>query len=373
MNSDSFQNNKVLYIGGFELPDRNAAAQRVVGIAKALRELQYEVLFLNSLKNADVKEQVSKRYFGFECYEYQRESEFDYLVTAKTVLSKIKQIRPNIIFAYNYPAVALNKIRKYCIKNNIRCYADATEWYQAFGENVIYRLIKNIDTSYRMKIVQKRLDGVITISRFLYEYYKDCVNSVTIPPTVDITEEKWNLTVQKIEGGISFVYAGSPSAQKEELDLIVSAIENMPSDYNILLNIVGVSEDQFIHIYSWKDKLSERIKFWGRVEHKKVIEIVKRSNWSIIIRANNLVVRAGFPTKLVESISCGTPVVSNSFSNVLDYLDETNSIVVQEISNIPKALEKACKTILRVDRNVFDYHQYINELQQLLSNRMSVR
>ena len=29
----------VLYIGGFELPDKNAAAQRVVGIAKSLRDL----------------------------------------------------------------------------------------------------------------------------------------------------------------------------------------------------------------------------------------------------------------------------------------------------------------------------------------------
>lgn len=36
---------RVLYIGGFELPDKNAAAQRVLSIGKAYRLLGYDVLF----------------------------------------------------------------------------------------------------------------------------------------------------------------------------------------------------------------------------------------------------------------------------------------------------------------------------------------
>ena len=42
---------KILYIGGFELPDKNAAAQRVVANAKALKKIGYEVLFLGVTKN----------------------------------------------------------------------------------------------------------------------------------------------------------------------------------------------------------------------------------------------------------------------------------------------------------------------------------
>lgn len=39
---------RILYIDGFELPDRNAAGQRVVGIAKGFRPLGNEtVLLLN--------------------------------------------------------------------------------------------------------------------------------------------------------------------------------------------------------------------------------------------------------------------------------------------------------------------------------------
>lgn len=36
----------IIYVGGFELPDKNAAAQRVLSIAKILRELGYDVIFL---------------------------------------------------------------------------------------------------------------------------------------------------------------------------------------------------------------------------------------------------------------------------------------------------------------------------------------
>lgn len=58
---------KILYVGGFQLPDKNAAAQRVVNIAKALRDLGHEVIFLHNVK--DVKKAVWKIYYGFRCYE----------------------------------------------------------------------------------------------------------------------------------------------------------------------------------------------------------------------------------------------------------------------------------------------------------------
>ena len=42
---------RILYIGGFELPDKNAAAHRVLAIAKALRDGGIEVIFLGVSKS----------------------------------------------------------------------------------------------------------------------------------------------------------------------------------------------------------------------------------------------------------------------------------------------------------------------------------
>ena len=356
---------RILYIGGFELPDKNAAAQRVVGIAKGFRALGHEVVFLNSLKKYEGDTPRETEYFGFKCYEYQREGTKDYLLTANTALSMIEKVKPDAIVAYNYPAVALERIRKYCKRNNLKCYADATEWYQAVGENVIYRVIKNLDTAFRMRIVQKRLDGVIAISRFLYDYYKDSVKTVLIPPTVDLDDEKWNIDAPKQEGIVSFVYAGVPIALKEKLDTIVSAIEKVSQEQKVVLNVVGVTEQQFVEMYGWTGKVPDAVKFWGRVEHKRVIELVKQSSWAIILRDNNKVVKAGFPTKLVEAISCGTPVIINEFSNVFEFLDDHNSVRITDMKQLVMYLNEAVSKKPSVSTSIFDYHRYVGELEKL--------
>ncbi len=273
----------VLYIGGFELPDKNAAAQRVIGIAKGLRELQYEVIFLNSVKNLDNSRVTEKQYFEFKCYEYKRECEKDYLITGKTALSYIADIKPNIVIAYNYPGIALEKIRKKCKKAGIKVYADTTEWYKIRRCSFLYKLIKTIDTEYRMRIVQKRMDGVIAISRFLYNYYRSFTHTVLIPPTVDIKDEKWVVKGNKRKDCLSFVYAGSPSAQKERLDLIVEAINKLHIDQTVIFNVIGINKEQFIKMYSWKQPISNNVVFHGWLGHEKTIEIIKQSDWNIIL------------------------------------------------------------------------------------------
>ncbi len=354
----------VLYIGGFELPDKNAAAQRVVGIAKGLREIGYKVVFLNSLKGRDNIGINKKKYFGFQCYEYGREKEFDYLFSGKITKKFISKLNPDIVVAYNYPGFSLEKIRRHCNKKGIKCYADVTEWYQANCGNIIYRLVKNLDSFYRMKIVQKRLDGVITISRFLFDYYSRAVKTVLVPPTVDITDKKWEKEKLDNSKKTIFVYAGSPSSQKEKIDYVVQSFRDMQGD-NKIIKIVGIDENQFREIYNWKKTIPSSVKFMDRVNHEEAIKIVKDSDWAIIFRENNKVVKAGFPTKVVEAVTCGTAVIANPFSNILDYLDNTNSLIVNDESKLKDAIKKACKDKKSFDNTIFDYRNFLDEIKEL--------
>src|SRR3546814_2045898 len=87
---------------------------------------------------------------------------------------------------------------------------------------------KKIDTYLRMKILHPKLDGIIAISRFLYDYYrsKHC-NVVEIPPLIDAEESKWNNSFCFHEGRYELVYAGTPfalkkvSLAKDRLDRII--------------------------------------------------------------------------------------------------------------------------------------------------------
>lgn len=357
---------KVLYIGGFELPDKNAAAQRVIGIAKSLREAGHEVRFVNALKEY-AREPHDTEYFGFSTFEYKREGDKDYLFGAHKAISIIQKEKPNAVIAYNYPAVALNRIRKYCQANNIKCIADVTEWPKPVGGSIVYRIIKELDTAYRMRYVQKHVDSVVAISRFLYDYYREKVPTVLIPPTVDISDDKWNVGVEKKTEVTSFAYAGSPSALKEKLDVIVRAIIECGKTERIVFNVVGITKNQFVQMYSWAGDLPKEIVFWGRIPHTDVIRIVRESSWSIILRDNNIVVKAGFPTKLVESISCGTPVIVNRFSNVTDYLTKNNSLLINSKEEIEEAIKTACKYTPIVDRERFDYRRYTSIIHEAVS------
>lgn len=61
------EKSKILYIGGFELPDKNAAAHRVLNNGKALEKLGYKVVFIDVNKELDSKN-IEMNIKGFERY-----------------------------------------------------------------------------------------------------------------------------------------------------------------------------------------------------------------------------------------------------------------------------------------------------------------
>lgn len=353
----------ILYIGCFELPDRNAAAQRVIGNAKAMRDIGYDVLFLNALEKMESAEKRKVEYYGFTCYEMKRINKVDHILFGFQAISAIKSIKPNAVIAYNYPAIAMSNIMLYCKINSIKCYADITEWYMPSG-NLYHKTVRAVDVYLRMKRVSPKSDGIIAISRYLYDYYKDKTKTILIPPLVDITEEKWIHLKDTAYGTTSFIYAGSPDSIKERLDIIIESFNQIAKEKSARLHIVGITENEFRKEYKWTDEVDRNVIFWGRVTHKKAIALVSNADWAIVIRDRNLVTTAGFPTKVAEAISCGIPILANNFSNIFEYLNSDNSIQT-ELNNIKESMLKACDKRITPDKTLFDYHRYTFIFQEL--------
>jgi len=308
---------------------------------------------------------VWKDYFGFKCYELPKRSRFKHLTDINDVKNLVKLHGITAVIAYNYPAYALNKLIRFCRKNSLRCYADVTEW-PVTQRGVVRVVARTLDTAWRMRILHKKMDGIIVISEFLFQYYRDTVRTVKIPPTVDLSDVKWTKKVESLtKTDITFIYAGSPSAQKECLDIIVQAIEDVRKKRDVSLKVVGITQRQYESIYS-KKYTGTAVTFMGHMPHKDTILEITQADWSIIIRENNRVVQAGFPTKLAESIACGTPVLVNKFSNIDDYLDEDNSIHC-EMNSVSDAIKRTCNVVMNVDRSRFDYRNYLDEIEELMT------
>ena len=72
-------------------------------------------------------------------------------------------------------------------------------------------------------------------------------------------------------------------------------------------------------------KLSENIIFHGKKTHTEIIKNIQESDFTIFLRNIERLVEAGFPSKFSESMSYGTPVISNMISNIEDYAVENKN------------------------------------------------
>ena len=69
---------------------------------------------------------------------------------------------------------------------------------------------------------------------------------------------------------------------------------------------------------------------------------------------------AGFPTKIAESITLGTPVITSNTSDISKYISDGKDGFILDIENINIAIEKVIsifklekKSIIEIKKNVF--------------------
>ena len=328
-------NGTILYIGGFELPDKNAAAHRVVNNGKILKEFGYHVVFIDIDRSLEYTSKTScdrKEINGVEYWSrpypktYKQWSQYlfniDFFIEVICKYSDIKAV-----ICYNYQAIALMKIKKYCNKNNIKILADCTEWYSTKGNNIIFKLVKGFDSFLRMRVIHKQLDGLIVISHYLENYYAKQGYIVRIPPLVDLSEDIWEReTPQSGVTKVRLVYAGNPGKNKDNLNCVIEILYQLKDLSDYIFYIVGITKEEYLkdnpkQLYII-NKLNANIEFKGKVSHTESLNYIKKADFSVLVRANTRVTKAGFPTKLVESITCGTPVITTKTGDIEEYIAE---------------------------------------------------
>lgn len=354
------------------MPNKNAAAQRVLSVAKALREVDFSTEFYGVTKDDDYSGIIDG--FSYEAISYPN-STAAWIKYAKgdNINSYIESKSPDFVITYNYPAIAQEKIIRYCHKRGIKVVGDITEWYMPTS------LVKKLDTFIRMRISNKHLDGVIAISSYLATYYSG-QKLIQLPPFVDIKEKKWQQEGNVVlPDKIKLIYAGRPSLTKDRLDYIVKGISDVSSNI-FVLNVVGVTKEQYISIYGNDRNLDiVNVIFHGVLPHTETIKLLSESDFQIFFRPNIRVNYAGFPTKFVESMTAGVPVIMNRISNVEDFLidgkngfmspspsEEDIRKVLERVSKLSRGDIQAIKST--IDRNFFDYHRYIENLSSFMNS-----
>lgn len=365
----------ILYLGGFELPDKNAAAQRVMANAKLLREMGFEVSFIGISKDIDNAPRIVE---GFSSIPVPYPSGIKQWVHQIMTFVDTKEIidrRPDYVILYNFPSIASLRILNACHKHGIGVIHDLTEWEIAEGWSP-RNVIRKLDINLRMRYCMKKMDGVIAISRYLYDYYKDDTNVILVPPTVDLKNPKFcrKRELESSDKITKLVYAGSTglAATKDRLDYIIKEVNLFP---NIRLDIVGQTKEQFQAVFGNTVDIADNIVFHGCVSHTEAVRFVCEADFQMLIRENTLKNTAGFPTKFVESMSCCTPLIATLTSNIGDYLhDGVNGFIVSDEHPLGEVLKKAASLssaeIIKMKEACksfegFDYRSYKEEFSKI--------
>lgn len=380
----------VLYIGAFQLPDKNAAAHRVIANGKLLRELGYNVVYIGFDEQGEEEDlcKTKSEWQGFVYYKAKLpvglSGQLKYLGSisgVEKVISRELNTPPQIIIAYNYPFWALYRLKKFSRQNDIRLLADCTEWYDNPQGNIVYRAIKKVDMYFRIHRIQPRLDGVIVISKYLKNYYLSKGSRVLLlPPLIDSKEEKWFRRNDDVESDVSgrlrLVYAGSPGrGNKDRLDRVLEALYEikLTGIQGFHLYIIGLTEKEFLQWFQVDvpvEEIRRFTSFRGRMSHQDSLEEIKRADYFIFLREQTLGNTAGFPTKFVEAFGCATPVLTNLTSDLGDFLfngkngyrlvSETKGKLVNSIEQALSQKKEKIKEMKKDMQNdgVFDYRNY---------------
>ena len=382
--------NRLLIVTYYRYPGGDAGSVRQHAFAKLYQELGYDVTVvgMGACTNFQLKNNDGVPYVSL------RGAQNNLLAKVKNYLffkSRLKCFLKSYgdceyIQVVDAPVNALFYLKKYARKHNIRLIHDSVEWYSPEQfKNGKFSLPYILKDKCNTKWIDKQF-SVIAISTFLEAHFKSRgINTVRIPVIMDVSAMPCEKRTDKDK--TVFLYAGSPG-KKDYLAEIIKGFTLLSQELltRAELQLLGISKEQLTTLCGVEESIIDRfgktLVCLGRVPREEVLNRLAAADFTVLLRSETQrYAKAGFPTKVVESLSTATPVITNITSDLGMYLkDGYNSIIAEDCSPaaFSKALDKAIslsseeKKLMytnarKTSEDYFDYRLYNQKISGLLN------
>ena len=367
----------ILYVGSFELPDKSAAAVRVMGNACALRSEGHNVVLSDMVRS---QRGCEKRMVnGFTVYSRKKSGGIVNYLRLQFSTKEIKRIivleKIDCLILYNYPSFSFTSLLVYCKMSGIKVIGDCTEWYSPSAYPFPLSFFSGIDTFFRMRVINKRASGLIVISTYLADYYKK-QKIFYLPFFVDKNGFS-KLDKKEFESEmINLIYAGNPGRSKESLHEIIEGVFSSANSKRIVLRITGLTREEYLFREPSDIDLVDRnsVFFFGKVSRDENLSLVSSSDFLIFYRKRTRQNMAGFPTKFVEAVSLGVPVITTDTSDLKTISEAHNipTVFVNSGNDLSEILSqsferlKLMKEVASKAKDTFDFHNGSHRLNEWL-------
>lgn len=175
-------------------------------------------------------------------------------------------------------------------------------------------------------------DYFVFITKFMVDYYSRRPYSIIegFTDSTLIPDEKVVYTDKN-----AIMYAGS-LFEKFGVKLLIEAFMNIKGDYELWLFGTGDMEKTIINF----SKTDTRIKYYGNKSNEEILSYEKKAKLLINPRfSNNEFTKFSFPSKLMEYMASGTPVLTTKLPGIPDdYADKMFYIETETLSGMVKSI-----------------------------------
>ncbi len=326
----------ILYFGKMDLPYNNASASRVSAICSLLSDLGYNVKAYGLSKSNMGEGYIDGFYFSNGKYPQKTIDYINLFSTSrniKAILKKTTNINEKItyIFVTSVGFVNLKYLIKFCSNNNIGLIYDNGDMLSTTSGGFFKKILYKLNNVFFNKLAYRNMD-FMCISSFLANLVKDR-KKIIIPCIYNSKSYKFSfLTNVKYHptDRLSICYCGDPGYlfSKDKLDIIVSEFLKLNVEKKELI-VMGIEKETFLNYCKIVKRdiiTNNTVVFLGKQPYDECLKRIVRSDFTILFRSNTISTQSGFPSKIAESLACGTPVITNLTSDLKYYLNGNNSI-----------------------------------------------
>lgn len=232
---------------------------------------------------------------------------------------------PDLVLVYGVDPRYLVRSQRWCLRHRVSLVVDVVDWYAAADlAGLGPKVFSQINDRWVMQSVLRRCDGAIVVSHLL-ERHCAALNV----PTLRIPAAVSGLHTIRHTGarGFTMTYAGAPGAREAGvlINLRRLAREGELERLGIELQIIGLSACAESDLDN-----EHRVSYLGRLPREAALRHVVESSFTVLQRpANRRFAKAGFPSKVAESLLLGVPVIANLSGDLAEFLiDHRNAIVL---------------------------------------------
>jgi glycosyltransferase involved in cell wall biosynthesis len=209
------------------------------------------------------------------------------------------------------------------------------------------------------KMIFTRANRIQTISHYLADFARDMGSTcpVTVVPNgVDVKNFQFSITnFSKEDFRKKFGYSNDDTVlittsrlvTKNAISDVIDAMEFLPENVKFL--IIGTGElGARLKLKVESEKLQERVKFLGFVDHKDLPPYLWASD--IFIRPS---LSEGMGNSFIEAMAAGLPIIATPVGGIVDFLKDGETGLVCEVSN-PKSIAQKVEKLIK-DRESRDY------------------